>query len=249
MIVRPGKPGRTAAHLRPPGLASSPEVARAIGIATQSFVAAAGRHGITPATMGQDGRPYWDLDKTVALYRARVRSKVDNYGAGHNFGPSTTRVTDHPVTDPLVTDPPVTDDDASGDEPPDIPPTPPVRQQAGETYAEARTRTARAQADKLELEVKARRGELVPREDVERALEAVALGLREQLMGTGARLAGVLAAERDARKVRETIEDALRDALRAAADRIAGSVPGAGAPSEAVEEDAPAPKIKRAKRP
>lgn len=245
MIVRPGKPGRTAAHLRPPGLASSPEVARAIGIATQSFVAAAGRHGITPETMGQDGRPYWDLDKTVALYRARVRSKVDNYGAGHNFGPSaTTRVHDQ-----LVTDHPATDDDASSDEPTDIPPTPPVRPQAGETYAEARTRTARAQADKLELEVKARRGELVPREDVERALEAVALGLREQLMGTGARLAGVLAAERDARKVRETIEDALRDALRAAADRIAGSVPGAGSPADVVEEDAPAPKTKRAKRP
>ena len=97
----------------------------------------------------------------------------------------------------------------------------------GESYQDARTRLARADADKRELEVAQKRGELVDVEAVQRALESIALTLRDSLQAIGARVAGELSTTTNARRCREIVDDEVRRCVAAASAQMRVAVPGA----------------------
>lgn len=93
-----------------------------------------------------------------------------------------------------------------------------------ESYALAQARKERALADKHELELLERRGELVERKASDRQAFETARIVRDGLMAIPDRLASLLAAESDVRKVHGILSDEIRKALvilAAEAQRVA----------------------------
>jgi phage terminase Nu1 subunit (DNA packaging protein) len=79
--------------------------------------------------------------------------------------------------------------------------------------AEERGRLNRAQAEKAELELQARRGEVVDRKRMEAAMAAVLVTVRESLLAIPDRLAAALTGVMDEGKVRKAIDIEVRNSL------------------------------------
>lgn len=80
-------------------------------------------------------------------------------------------------------------------------------------YSEARTRRERAEADEAELRLQKLRGEVVMREDVDRAVFEVMRSLRDQLTSAGRRIASEVASMTSAEACEQVIEREHRIAL------------------------------------
>lgn len=80
-------------------------------------------------------------------------------------------------------------------------------------YSEARTRRERAEADEAELRLQKLRGEVVMREDVDRAVFEVMRALRDQLTSAGRRIASEVASLTSAEACEQVIEREHRIAL------------------------------------
>lgn len=85
--------------------------------------------------------------------------------------------------------------------------------QQGSDYWVNRARREKAEADLAELKLAEQRGELVRAEAVRASVARTMTGLREALLQIPARLAAVLAAEDDQRKVHDVLERELHAAL------------------------------------
>jgi len=161
-----------------------------------------------------EGRRWFDPVAGVADYNTATRRKVredarilqDGTVSAHHSAPAPP-----PPAAPPAEDAAADDTEAPG----------------AESYNEARRRLAIADANKRELEVAERKGALVSRESVIRALVAAGTSLKDRLSGLGARLAAGLAAETDPRKTKETIDDAVREALVALRRDIEAAIPAA----------------------
>jgi hypothetical protein len=171
---------------------------------------------LQPALVDGEGRRWFDPVAGVADYNTATRRKVRE--AARVLADGT--ISAH-HSDPAPT-PHVVEASTDGDEQPP----------GAESYNEARRRLAIADANKRELEVAERKGALVARESVVRALTAAGTSLKDRLSGLGARLAAGLAAETDPRKTKEAIDDAVREALIALRRDIEKAIPAAkdGAP-------------------
>lgn len=80
-------------------------------------------------------------------------------------------------------------------------------------YSEARTRRERAEAEEAELRLQKLRGEVVMREDVDRAVFEVMRALRDQLTSAGRRIASEVASMTSAEACEQVIEREHRIAL------------------------------------
>jgi phage terminase Nu1 subunit (DNA packaging protein) len=80
-------------------------------------------------------------------------------------------------------------------------------------FTAARTRREEQQAVLAELDVRKRTGELVEWSKVEAMNASTAVMVRESLLAIPDRLAAVLAAETDERRVRQLLDSELRTAL------------------------------------
>lgn len=85
-----------------------------------------------------------------------------------------------------------------------------------ESHDQARTRREIADANLSELKVAEQRGDLIRREDMERAVGTLAAGLRESVLQIKARMAPLLAAESDIMKISAMLDAELRAALNKA---------------------------------
>ncbi|ALA60199.1 hypothetical protein [Nitrospira moscoviensis] len=85
------------------------------------------------------------------------------------------------------------------------------------SLGEAQTRERQAKAALAEIELGRRRGELVERDAVEKEAFRVGRLVRDALMNIPSRLAGILAAESDQRRVYELLDKEIRQALEALA--------------------------------
>ncbi len=201
---RPKEPPR-------PGLGTTADLLRAIGVGRASLDHAWHNGHITPALTDDDGRVWWDVARAAADYNSRVRRRTDTLGNATLPGSAAVKAA-------LAAE--------TGDESPESIGRTERERRPGESYQDARTRLARADADKRELEVRQKRDELVEAAAVTRALESIAIGLRDSLSSIGARIAGQLAVESDARRCREVVDDEVRRCLASASKAIRESVPG-----------------------
>ncbi len=78
---------------------------------------------------------------------------------------------------------------------------------------EQRMRKAKIDADRAQIELDERRGKLVSVDGMTRRWFEVSRRTRDRLMSVGARLAGTLAQETDAREVHRIIDDEIAEAL------------------------------------
>jgi len=156
-----------------------------------------------------EGRRWFDPVAGVADYNTATRRKVRE---GPRVLADGTVSAHH--SEPAAAAPPAVEAPTDEGDPP-----------GAESYNEARRRLAIADANKRELEVSERKGALVSRESVIRALVAAGTSLKDRLSGLGARLAAGLAAETDPRKTKETIDDAVREALVALRRDIEKALP------------------------
>ena len=188
---------------------------RALGVTRTSLDRQIVNGNVAPAMVDEDGRKWWDRDKTLADYSANVRRKVDTVGNATEPGSAEVRAALGIGSGP--------EPDDAGESRSRV-----ERERLeGESYQDARTRLARADADKRELEVAQKRGELVDVEAVQRALESIALTLRDSLQAIGARVAGELSTTTDARRCREIVDDEVRRCVAAASAQMRVAVPGA----------------------
>ena len=88
-----------------------------------------------------------------------------------------------------------------------------------------RARKVRAMADKLELENRARRGELVEASDVEAMWALILMRVKTKILGLPNALAPVVATEDDPAVCRERLDEACRDALEELAHGLDGQAP------------------------
>jgi hypothetical protein len=88
------------------------------------------------------------------------------------------------------------------------------------TYSEARTETARYKAALLKLDLEVRQGRMVDAEQVKTAAFNRGRAVRDALLNVPDRLASILAAEHDAKK----IESILRTEITAALEELADDV-------------------------
>lgn len=198
---------------RPDGLVTQSELARLLDVKPTNVGRLLDLGRLKPALVDGEGRRWFDPVAGVADYNKATRRKVredarilqDGTVSAHHSAPA-----------PALTTPPAevaAPDDAEAP--------------GAESYNEARRRLAIADANKRELEVSERKGALVSRESVIRALVAAGTSLKDRLSGLGARLAAGLAAETDPRKTKETIDDAVREALVALRRDIEAAIPAA----------------------
>ena len=198
---------------RPEGLVTQSELARLLDVKPTNVGRLLDLGRLKPALVDGEGRRWFDPVAGVADYNKATRRKVredarilqDGTVSAHHSAPA-----------PALTTPPAevaAPDDAEAP--------------GAESYNEARRRLAIADANKRELEVSERKGALVSRESVIRALVAAGTSLKDRLSGLGARLAAGLAAETDPRKTKETIDDAVREALVALRRDIEAAIPAA----------------------
>ena len=87
-------------------------------------------------------------------------------------------------------------------------------QGAAGVSAEERNRLSRAQAERAELELSARRGAVVDRGRMERAMAAVLVTVRESLLAIPDRLAASLVGSTDEARVRQSIDLEVRNSLQ-----------------------------------
>lgn len=95
-------------------------------------------------------------------------------------------------------------------------PAMPAARANDESHDQARTRREITEANLAELKLAELRGDLIRREDMERAVGALAAGLRESVLQIKARLAPLLAAESDIMKISAMLDAELRAALNKA---------------------------------
>lgn len=202
-VTRKGRGG--VPRVRMPGLITQAELARVLGVTPVNIIRAIELGRLKPTAFDGDDRAWFDEAEAVATYNANTRRKIDKASAASNAttigAPST----------------------PSGEAPTDEDGAP----AGAESYNEARRRLAIADANKREIEVHERKGALVARDSVVRALTAAGTQLKDRLSGLGARLAVGLAAESDPRKTKETIDDAVREALIALRRDIESALPAA----------------------
>lgn len=204
---------RGPAKTRPEGFVTASELARLLDVKPSSVGRLLDLGRLKPDLIDGEGRRWFDPVAGVATYNAAVRRKVregprilaDGTVSAHHSEPA-------PTAQPPATEAPTDEDGA------------PV---GAESYNEARRRLAIADANKREIEVHERKGALVARDSVVRALTAAGTQLKDRLSGLGARLAAGLAAESDPRKTKETIDDAVREALIALRRDIETALPAA----------------------
>jgi len=201
---------------RPEGLVTTAELARLLDVQPANVGRLLELGRLKPDLVDATGRKWFDPVAGVATYNAACRRKVreaprilqDGTVSAHHSTPA-------PAAPPPV--PPADTSTEDGDEAPGA--------GGAESYNEARRRLAIADANKRELEVAERKGALVARDSVVRALTAAGTSLKDRLSGLGARLAAGLAAETDPRKTKEAIDDAVREALIALRRDIEKSLP------------------------
>lgn len=104
--------------------------------------------------------------------------------------------------------------------PPDLPAGTETPAQSGGSYWDAKTRREQAEASIAELKELELRGDLVRKVEVERALAARLVALRESLEVLADRLAALVAAESDAGVCRRLIRDEHRKALTMLAEHL-----------------------------
>lgn len=88
-----------------------------------------------------------------------------------------------------------------------------------------KARLNKAQADRTELELRARRGELIDRERMEKAMASVLLTVRDGILAIPQRNASEFAAMTDEVEVRERLDKELRAALQALVVNLGSDVP------------------------
>ena len=199
MTTAPRRQATGKPKVIPPGYVTTETMLREIGgtRATLDKLMVQGR--MSPHLVDGDNRRWWVLERARAEWAALVRAKA----------------TPGRVTRALEARA------AGAEPPPGLPaaltsaPPPPPGALPGETYDEARKRLAVADANKREIEVREKRGQLIDKAAVLRVLESAGLALKAELSTLGARLAQPLAAETDARRCREVIDDEARRALEA----------------------------------
>lgn len=199
---------------RPAGLVTTSELARLLDVRSCNVSRLIELGRLKAALEDGDGRRWFDPVAGVAAYNAAVRRKVRE--APRILADGT--VSEHHST-PAPPPPAAPTAEAAAPDDAEAP--------GAESYNEARRRLAIADANKRELEVAERKGALVSRESVIRALVAAGTSLKDRLSGLGARLAAGLAAESDPRKTKETIDDAVREALVALRRDIEAAIPAA----------------------
>lgn len=199
---------------RPDGLVTSSELARLLDIRPSGVGRLLDLGRLKPDLIDDSGRKWFDPVAGVATYNAATRRKVRDEGRVLADGTVVERPAPPPPPPPAA----ATAEAAAPDD---------AEAPGAESYNEARRRLAIADANKRELEVAERKGALVSRESVIRALVAAGTSLKDRLSGLGARLAAGLAAETDPRKAKETIDDAVREALVALRRDIEAAIPAA----------------------
>lgn len=197
---------------RPDGLVTSSELARLLDIRPSGVGRLLDLGRLKPDLVDADGRKWFDPVAGVATYNAATRRKVREEGRVLADGTVNERPAQASPTAPPAAEVPTDEDGAPA---------------GAESYNEARRRLAIADANKREIEVHERKGALVARDSVVRALTAAGTQLKDRLSGLGARLAAGLAAESDPRKTKETIDDAVREALIALRRDIESALPSA----------------------
>ncbi len=216
-VIRKGRGG--VPRVRMPGLVTQAELARTLGVTPVNIIRAIELGRLKPTAFDGDDRAWFDEAEAVATYNANTRRRIDKASAASN-APALDGIPAAP-TPPTPADTSTEDGDeapgAGGDEAPGA--------GGAESYNEARRRLAIADANKRELEVAERKGALVARDSVVRALTAAGTSLKDRLSGLGARLAAGLAAETDPRKTKEAIDDAVREALIALRRDIEKALP------------------------
>ncbi len=102
--------------------------------------------------------------------------------------------------------------------------TDPVRRSGANTkLADARAEKAMLEARKARLDLDEREGKLVPFKRISREWFDLTRRTRDRLLTVGARLAGEIAAETDARVVERRIDDEIREALSALSENGKGA--------------------------
>lgn len=86
------------------------------------------------------------------------------------------------------------------------------------TLSRAKARSEAARADKLELDVKRRAGELLPRKAVEEAARDIIRQAQQHFLAIGQRAAPRLVGHSDPRRIAEILDDEARGALAKLAD-------------------------------
>lgn len=205
MVTPPrSKPAAGRAKAPPrPGLGTTADLLRALGVARPSVDHARANGNITPALIDSDGRVWWDIAATVADYGRNVRRRIDAIGNTTMPGSAEVKAAIAAAAAANPDTPPTEVDQRPGG-PERLP---------GETYEQARLRLTVAEANKRELEVATKRGELIPREAVLSALTAAATVLKDGLSAFGSRFAQQLANEPDPRRCKEIIDDGARALL------------------------------------
>jgi hypothetical protein len=130
------------------------------------------------------------------------------------------------ATDTVLDDKPVDDVDAPPpmQQPVGVPPTRPADGlgQGGASFGQARTIEMVFRAKLRRLEYETKQGKLIEAELVRKTVADAVRGLRDGILGLPDRLATVLAAESDAKKVHVTLKTELARQLEALANAIAG---------------------------
>lgn len=211
---------------RPPGMLSTAEACKAIGVGPATIAYHVRTGTLTPHKT-VDGTGFWDLDRLITEWACSVKTTT-------GLTPQVIRDRKAELQAKAPASPP-TDD---GDDDKDLTP---------ERYERERTRKLIAERKICERNDRKQAGELVEAEAITRAWNAAAIELRDGIMVIGARLCHELAVLSDAREIKARIEAACRQALTATAKRIASIDL---APTRAAEPEpakAPTPKTKAPK--
>ena len=131
------------------------------------------------------------------------------------------------ATDTVLDDKPVDDVDAPPSMPQPVGAAPPPRPadglgQGGASFGQARTIEMVFRAKLRRLEYETKQGKLIEAELVRKTIADAVRGLRDGILGLPDRLATVLAAESEAKKVHVTLKTELARQLEALANAIAG---------------------------
>jgi len=188
--------GKVSDRNRPEGMSTATELARHLGV-TPADISAARKRGLVPDLVDAADRAWYRIPEAADRYNAitRRRTTVRSMRAqAQQVAP----------LEAGASPPTPTEVDQRPGGPERLP---------GETYEQARLRLTVAEANKRELEVATKRGELIPREAVLTALGAAATVLKDGLSAFGSRFAQQLANEPDPRRCKEIIDDGARALL------------------------------------
>lgn len=103
-----------------------------------------------------------------------------------------------------------------------------VELQRGETRADAQARKEAALADLAEMEVRQKRGELIPKADVDLALRSFAASVRAKLDVVADQIAPLVAPVSDLDEVHALVSEHMRGVLAAVADEMGRAAKAAG---------------------